>query len=204
MQLDKCSNEKLVEMLQIKFDNRTFEEVFNRFRPLYRKCSKRILIAGFDLDDYHQEARLALMTVIEHYKSNQNYYVASFFARIYENRLLNVQRKTLAKKRINQNQIVSFNEPLVMQMGTEADFTYEDIVCEPSPEIPELIIAKDTLEEFISALSPLEKQVLSCKMNAEENDVLNIATLLSMDKKAVENALARCRRKCRDYFSKSL
>lgn len=200
MRLDYLSNEELVVMLQAEFDDEAFNELFYRFTPLYRKCFRQYPIMGFELDDYFQEGRIALMLVIEHYDIKGKYYVASYFARIYENRLINYLRKLMAKKREQQLNLLSLNEPVSLVDGKNEVYTYGDLLFEEGPDTLEWVIAKDTLEQLIEDLSELEKMVFIYRMTEEDNSVPNIAKKMNEDRRVIENALARCRKKCRQHF----
>ena len=200
MRLDYLSNEELVVMLQAEFDDEAFNELFYRFTPLYRKCFRQYPIMGFELDDYFQEGRIALMLVIEHYDVKGKYYVASYFARIYENRLINYLRKLMAKKREQQLNLLSLNEPVSLVDGKNEVYTYGDLLFEEGPDTLEWVIAKDALEQLIEDLSELEKMVFIYRMMEEDNSVSNIAKKMNEDRREIENALARCRKKCRQHF----
>ncbi|OFK56557.1 hypothetical protein HMPREF2811_01610 [Globicatella sp. HMSC072A10] len=200
MRLDYLSNEELVVMLQAEFDDEAFNELFYRFTPLYRKCFKQYPIMGFELDDYFQEGRIALMLVIEHYDIKGKYYVASYFAKIYENRLINYLRKLMAKKREKQLNLLSLNEPVSLVDGKNEVYTYGDLLFEEGPDTLEWVIAKDALEQLIEDLSELEKMVFIYRMMEEDNSVSNIAKKMNEDRRVIENALARCRKKCRQHF----
>ncbi|MHA3224428.1 sigma-70 family RNA polymerase sigma factor [Globicatella sulfidifaciens] len=200
MRLDYLSNEELVVMLQAEFDDEAFNELFYRFTPLYRKCFRQYPIMGFELDDYFQEGRIALMLVIEHYDIKEKYYVASYFARIYENRLINYLRKLMAKKREQQLNLLSLNEPVSLVDGKNEVYTYGDLLFEEGPDTLEWVIAKDALEQLIEDLSELEKMVFIYRMMEEDNSVSNIAKKMNEDRRVIENALARCRKKCRQHF----
>lgn len=200
MRLDYLSNEELVVMLQAEFDDEAFNELFYRFTPLYRKCFRQYPIMGFELDDYFQEGRIALMLVIEHYDIKGKYYVASYFARVYENRLINYLRKLMAKKREQQLNLLSLNEPVSLVDGKNEVYTYGDLLFEEGPDTLEWVIAKDTLEQIIEDLSELEKMVFIYRMTEEDNSVPNIAKKMNEDRRVIENALARCRKKCRQHF----
>lgn len=200
MRLDYLSNEELVVMLQAEFDDEAFNELFYRFTPLYRKCFRQYPIMGFELDDYFQEGRIALMLVIEHYDVKGKYYVASYFARIYENRLINYLRKLMAKKREQQLNLLSLNEPVSLVDGKNEVYTYGDLLFEEGPDTLEWVIAKDALEQLIEDLSELEKTVFIYRMMEEDNSVSNIAKKMNEDRRVIENALARCRKKCRQHF----
>lgn len=200
MRLDYLSNEELVVMLQAEFDDEAFNELFYRFTPLYRKCFRQYPIMGFELDDYFQEGRIALMLVIEHYDIKGKYYVASYFARVYENRLINYLRKLMAKKREQQLNLLSLNEPVSLVDGKNEVYTYGDLLFEEGPDTLEWVIAKDTLEQLIEDLSELEKMVFIYRMTEEDNSVPNIAKKMNEDRRVIENALARCRKKCRQHF----
>lgn len=200
MRLDYLSNEELVVMLQAEFDDEAFNELFYRFTPLYRKCFRQYPIMGFELDDYFQEGRIALMLVIEHYDVKGKYYVASYFARIYENCLINYLRKLMAKKREQQLNLLSLNEPVSLVDGKNEVYTYGDLLFEEGPDTLEWVIAKDALEQLIEDLSELEKMVFIYRMMEEDNSVSNIAKKMNEDRRVIENALARCRKKCRQHF----
>lgn len=195
------SNEELVEMLQQQFDDLIFEELFSRFLPLYKRNSRMIIIPDFQFDDYLQEARLTLFHAVKNFQVNERHqHLAPYYAKAYENRLLNQLRKRHAKKRCPEELLISLSEPLKSQ-SDDFSLTFEDIVFEKSPDMVDFIIAKDALEYLAESLSPFEKKVMSLRLNEEAMSLTQMAEYLKTDKRAVENALSRCRKKCRRFFN---
>lgn len=200
MNFEYLSNEELVVLLQEAFNEEAFNELFNRFIPLYRKCFNKYPIYGFEMDDYYQEARISLMLVIDHYDIDGKYYVASYFARIYENRLINYLRKMMAKKREQHLYTFSINEPVNLVEGKTENYTYGEMLFEDGPDTLEWVLANEAFEMLLKDLSELERTVLFYRMIEEDNSVSRIAKIMHQDKRVIENALARCRRKSRYHF----
>src|SRR5699024_3393626 len=104
------------------------------------------------------------------------------------------------KKREQQLNLLSLNEPVSLVAGKNEVYTYGDLLFEEGPDTLEWVIAKDTLEQLIEDLSELEKMVFIYRMTEEDNSVPNIAKKMNEDRRVIENALARCRKKCRQHF----
>lgn len=197
MQWASYSNEYLVIQLQKQFDEQIFEELFGRFMPLYRKQYQKYRINYFEFDDYLQEARLSLLKVIETYSASSKYYVASYYARIFENRLLNCLRHQSAKKRDYQNMTVYLEDMIEASSNGDTELTYSDLVCENKSDLIDIIIARDAFTHLMAELSELERKILGYRLMEEAYSVTEIAEKLAIDKKSVENALSRCRQKCK-------
>lgn len=193
------SNEELVSRLQTQFDTDDFQILHARFMPLYRKMSLTIRIHHFDLEDYKQEGQIALYHAIQSFNPLQGTYFASYFQRIYRNRMINHYRSTTAQRRIPQNRMISIDQ-LPSDSFTQSEYNWADILYDSSMQICETFSVKEQFVHYINSLSPLEKNVLIHRMIQENNSSKNIAKIMNLNPRTVENALARCWRKSKKYL----
>lgn len=195
-----ATNEELLILLKECFDEVVFDELLMRFLPLFKRSSQMIIIRDFEFDDYLQEARITLLYVIEKFDFSKQQFVAPYFAKAYENRLFNHRRNQMAQKRQQTESLISLNEPIKLNPQESSYLTYGDLIYEKSPSIDDVVIARDALDELAKKLSPFEKKVMGLRMTQGTYNTVEIAQLLNTDKRSVENALSRCRKKCKQYF----
>ncbi|MBD3949053.1 sigma-70 family RNA polymerase sigma factor [Tuanshanicoccus lijuaniae] len=199
MNVKDLSNEVLIEHLKDSFENDCFAELYNRFMPLYYKCMRTIRIEGFEPDDYLQEARIIWWSVIEKYDKANSPYVATYFARVFENYLSNIRRDRQAIKRGGQVSFTSLQETSEFDDFSD-NITYLEYYVKETTSIDEQIILQETVDAFINSLTHLERVALCNRLLEEDNNISHIAEQLHTDRRSVENALARCRIKCKKYF----
>lgn len=196
------SNEELVLRLKAQPDTQLdddFELLHSRFTPLYCKMSTTIKIVDFDIEDYKQEGRIALHKAIQSFDPSQGKYFASYFSQIYKNRLINHHRRDNAKCRIPAHMIISLNH-IKKSFKEDSTFKMENFLTDHSIQIFDHLIAKEQFIHYIETLSHLERKVLIHRMNQEDNSCKNIAKILNLHPRTVENALSRCWKKSKKYL----
>lgn len=195
------SNEAIVHQLKYEgFDEQLFEELFYRFVPLYHKLKKQIRIADFEKDDYYQEARISLYQAINHYHPHQKSYFSSFFLTVYRNNLINHLRRQLSQKNLSNHDTLSLDLTADHLDENHSGYNLADILNKNQEPIENQFFAKENFANFLQSLSSFERQVLYHRMIQEDNSSGHIAQVLGIKKRSVENALARCWKKSKDYL----
>ncbi|HFI0464221.1 TPA: sigma-70 family RNA polymerase sigma factor [Streptococcus suis] len=197
---DDLSNEEIVVRLQECFDDALFEELHYRFKPMFQKSIRDYRIRNFDDEDYLQEGRISLHEAIKHFDSKQKYYFSSYFHRIYKNNLINHLRHELALKHIPYWEMVSLEAQIDFLGEDASDYYLADVLADKQTTIHDTYVARENFVEFLSSLSNLERNVLYHRMMEEDNSANHIAGLMEVDRRVVENALARCWRKSKNIL----
>ena len=178
--MDYCqfSDEKIISLIK-SGDNEFLHILINRYLGIIQH--KASLLCPFaDIDDMVQEGIIALYSAINVYDASLSSF--STFANLcIERGLITAYRKLFNKKQVPKTETVPFEE-------------YEKPI-EITPE--SLIIEKEEcmifIEKIKNTLSDFEYRVLCEFLNNTSYDA--VAKKLSVDNKAVNNAMVRLRNK---------
>ncbi len=162
-------------------DGDAYSELFSAFLPSIRRLAGIYTVSAADRDDLVSEGILGLMNAVATFEPGRGASFSTYAGRCINNRMLTALKKSAKIKRSE--------EPLD-EIGSK----------EVSPE--KIIIDREALSEIFSeasqTLSPTENRVLG--MYIAGADYAEIADRLGIDRKAVDNALSRLRRKLRRKF----
>lgn len=149
--------------------------------PAIRSGAARYMAPGLDFEDAVQEGLIGLFDAVRGWDSTRQSAFVSYAVACIHHAQLDAARAATRKKHAPLNDSV----PLPEDSAT------------PGPE--ELAIAGEAVDDVIhrmqTRLSPLEREALLSAIDGRS--VAETAQLLGRDPKAVENALARARRKLR-------
>jgi RNA polymerase sporulation-specific sigma factor len=155
--------------------------VIARYMPLIRRWAHRVTGPGLDFDDAVQEGIIGLFSAIKNYREGGRASFATYASVCVQNAMLSAKKTSQRKKHTPLNQSV----PLPEQHSI------------PGPE--EQTVAREqvdqTLEKARAMLSGMEMRVL--RLYLDGAGYRQIAQHMGIGEKAVENALARVRRKLR-------
>ena len=171
------------DMLAVKArtDGRAFSELFAGFLPSIRRLAGIYTNSPADRDDLVSEGILGFMNAVSTFELGRGASFSTYAGKCINNRMLTALKKSA--------RILRAEEPLDSVGG-------EDI----SPE--KIIIDREALSEIFSEVSQnltsMEKKVLGMYHNGAGYS--EIAEALGTDRKAVDNALSRLRRKLRRKF----
>ncbi len=174
------SDEELVKLCR-SFDEAAFAVIIRRYTPMVSaKVSQVFAGISHEHDDLVQEGFIAVLSAINSYDFSS----ASFatYVRVCVDRaLISVFRRENAKKKIPSDMVVGLSD--------------SDI---KSPETPEsTVLEKESVGDWQfklkDILSNFEYDVIKAYLSGLS--VAEISSLLSVDRKAVNNALCRIRRK---------
>jgi len=175
------SNEQLVALFQ-EGDHRVFVILAQRMMPMLRVEASYVASRPVDNDDLVQEAMLALLTAAKRYDPSRKASFATYCRICVKHRLLNAVR--------------SLNTPESPQEDTKL---FEQV----DRQGMDIVGFEDQMEEYESdaqllkklrhRLSHMEYRVLICHLAAYTYE--EIAKLLGVPVKAVDNAMQRVRRK---------
>ena len=162
-------------------DETAIAALIARLMPLIRKSARQNLAPGLDLEDAVQEGLIGLFEALRRYDADRGAPFVPFAAACIRHAQQDARRAATRKKHAPLNDSV----PLP---GDEAA---------PGPE--ELAIASETFDRVVqrirTLLSPLERAALLASLDGRS--AADTARAMGCTPKAVENALARARRKLR-------
>lgn len=159
-----------------------YSELISRYLPSIRILAGVYTQAAADRDDLVSEGILGLMNAVKTYQSGKGAKFSTYAGVCINNRMLTALRKSTAISRRES--------PLAEAEGEAGE----------SPE--KILIEREALNEIFSevsqSFSELEKQVFAMRLGGCTYNA--IAKRLDLDRKSVDNALARVRIKLRKKF----
>lgn len=181
---------ELIEVLvllikRIKKD--PFEMLSQECKGISIPVIEKFFIKGFDRKDYWQEADAVLYEAVEGYDDTKGMAFSNYYRMRIENRFTDILRKQTNDKRKANNLTSEWDETLF------SPFRHK----ESAPE--EELIVKEAISEYLTLLSPLEKEVLSGRMNNESYE--HLAKRLNCSKEKAQHAMYRARKKLRYLLS---
>ena len=197
LHISRNSDEEAL-LLYREGDDTALDFLIGKYKPLVKLKSRMYFIAGADRDDIMQEGMIGLFKAIRDYKSDQGSF-SSFAALCVTRQIITAIKAASRQKHMPLNSYVSFSKPA---SGSDDSEGFQNTLLEKlrgthqyDPE--ELLIGRED-KLFIETnmeklLSIMELRVLSLYLCGKTYN--EIASELSCNTKAVENALGRIRRK---------
>lgn len=163
-------------------DEVALEKLMNEYKSLVNKISRNYFIIGADFEDVIQEGMIGLFNAYNTFDQTKN---ASF--KTYATILINRQIINAIKKAYKYNNLDFFSDLNAKELEDDIEIF--------NPE--EFIINKEShstlLKEISTKLSPLEISILQEFLKNETYE--EIAKKLNLNKKSVDNALSRIKKK---------
>ena len=170
---------------QIKAARRGSEAAFGalllREMPVVKYFARLATCSYLDYDDAVQEGLIGLFAAINRYETGQGASFETFAAACIRNSVLAARRSAARKKHAPLNQSVPLSEAQSIPGPEESAIAHEEVSL--------------ALQKARSVLSPFEKRVLLYHLDGYS--YTEIAKRMAVEKKAVDNALTRLRRKLR-------
>ncbi len=165
-----------------KGDNNAREEIYSYFKPVVRGIANSFFLIGGNADDLVQEGMIGLFEAINDFdESKGNFY--SFCQMCIRRNILTALSRSKREKNLPLSGSVNIDETM--------DLT------DPAADPLQLLVSRDlllSLKEYISRhLTGTEQDVLKYYMKGYT--YVEISTMLSKSKKAVDTALQRARKK---------
>ncbi|HHX37208.1 MAG TPA: sigma-70 family RNA polymerase sigma factor [Clostridiaceae bacterium] len=199
MTIDKFSqltDEKLIECVQFSGDETALDILLTRYKPLVRSRIRPFYVEGGDYNDLLQEGMIALYKAIGGFDLASETSFAAYASVCIRHRIIDYIAGTQRQKHQPLNEAVDLND------ADSIDFTTLESNIRPLEDIAGSLIAEEfarELQEYVDVYcSDLERKVLIYYMRYQ--DVEQVANVLGLPQKSVENALYRARQKLRDFF----
>ncbi len=180
---NSLSDEDLVRLVK-ESDESAFKILYERYLPKIRTMTYSFQGLGYDIDDLVQEATIGFFTAINVYDFKSSSF-STFCYVCMRRMLISLLRKVGLKKNLPNSNVIHTDEG------------FFDLSNFSNPEVD--YIAREDFERLKirieNELSKSERDVLYCYLSGLNYG--QIADILKIPKKSVDNALQRIRRKLR-------
>lgn len=184
--MNNYTDEKLIELIKSGNED-AFYQLTLRYLSLIRSKASMYKVEAVDFDDLVQEGFLALLQGAKNYKSNVGTSFKTYVSTCISNRFITILKLSNRKKDIPKDLIVSLDNSEM----SESNLSYDPVQTFIDDED-----YKNYIEHVKAVLSPLEYKVLNCYLAG--NSYEEIADILNLPSKAVDNALQRTRKKLKN------
>lgn len=164
--------------------------IIEKYSPLIGKIASSYYGIGYDYQDFFQEGRMAFIKAIYSFDENSNYSFYSYAMTCVRNAITTSYRRL--KRTSGLDQLTDYDEhPLVSTLETAGYYHYDS---EYTYLNEKLIIEMAMNSDKI--LSPFEKQCLKYFLLGHNYN--EIAIILNLSPKKIDNALSRCKSKLKN------
>ena len=199
MDLSGKSDEELIERIR-NGDSKAEEELYTKYKKTVLSCARKYYMEGADWEDLLQEGMIGMYKAVCGFDPSREAKFRSFAEICIRRQIYSAIKGALRKKHQLLNHYVSLNgeayeegseSPLLGVIRTRDTSDPEEIFIETEND-------RDFSERVRNALSPLERKCLALYLQGESYD--SIAEKLSKNRKSVDNAVQRIRKKLTALF----
>ena len=192
---ETLKDEELLHLIN-EGDNCALEHIFKRYQRYIKAKSRIYFLIGGDKNDIEQEAMLGLYSAIKKYKFEKEYTFKTFAEICITRQILTAIKSATRQKHIPLNSYISLNR-LVYEEENDKTRLVDLIEAKISNNPEDIVISKESYKSLentvFSQLSAFEIKIL--KLYISGQTYANIAKILRKDKKSVDNALQRIKKK---------
>ena len=178
------SDEEIV-LLAKRGDEKALSEVFERYKLVVRIKAKSNYIAGGDPDDTIQEGMIGLFQAVRDYDEGKGASFNTFAQLCIDRQIITAIKKAASKKNSPLNTSVPIQEAEDQDSTEHAESPENILVDRENAETMEIQL-RDSLSSF-------ENRVFDILL--KDRNYAEIAEILGVDKKSVDNAIQRIKRK---------
>ena len=188
------SDEELAVRYQKSRDDDAASLLINRYRDMVRHIAKRYFLFDYENEDFVQEGTVGLYRAIRDYDPNKGKFSVYAWRCIERQIQTVITRGNSLKRRIPKDMVLlSIDEK--QESGEWESMAPTDEGQDPAS----ITITNETIEQFrfelMQQLSPVERDVFT--FLAMDYDYTQIAKKLNKDKKSIDNAIQRIRKKAK-------
>ncbi len=167
-------------------DNNAFEEIVNRYKPLVSALATSYCTPDFDVCDFIQEGLLGLLNACKTFDADGGASFKNYASLCIKNRFVSIIRKSKSKSVIPNDSIVSIDDVELSDKNRS------------NPE--ELVISEERLKELLEQLNNnlSQNEILVLYYYLKGMKYEEISEKTGLNKKAVDNALQRVKKKLRE------
>lgn len=182
-------------------EERAINYIIRKYSNLVRYKARSYFLIGAEYDDLIQEGMIGLFKAIKDYNISKETSFKSFAELCITRQIITAIKNATRQKHIPLNCYVSLNNPLYKKEGPSHPL-FEIIKIKEFNNPEQLMISSEEIESIKKVLekflSKLEASVL--KLYMEGKSYLNIANILNVKVKSVDNALQRVKRKLENHL----
>jgi len=203
MDYNVITDEELINIYkkENKIDSEALRELIVRYTPMVNSKAGKYFVVGSEKSDIIQEGLIGLLFAIKNYNKNKNNTSFKTFANLcVDRKLITVLKTSNRQKQKPLNHAISLNKKLSDYID-ESDNEIMEVVdsgYNPFDEFINKEYYKGITEDLYSKLSNHEKQVFDEYVQGKS--YAEIAQKLNCQKKSVDTALTRIRRKGNDLL----
>ena len=176
-------------------DEKSLDYIIKTYKPLVSSLSRKYFLIGGTIEDVIQEANIGLFKAITSYDETKNISFYNFCKLCIERNL----QTAISKANNDKNKILNNCESFDNNSENDENFEFSLQDHKPSPE--DLVISNEILQELKEnikqKLTIFEKQVLYHFIKGKSYS--EIAEILQVTNKSVDNALNRLRKKLSNF-----
>ena len=178
-------------------DTKAMDTLMRRYTGFVRLKSSSYFLAGGDSDDLIQEGLIGLYKAVRDFRSDKETSFRSFAELCITRQIITAIKTATRFKHSPLNSYVSFSQTPAGQ-ESEGDCTLGDALPGPTVDEPSImVISTEELQSLVfclgTGLSQLESDAL--RLYLEGSSYEEMAELLEVDTKTIDNALQRVKRK---------
>ncbi len=178
-------------------DSRSMDTLIRRYTGFVRLKASSYFLAGGDSDDLIQEGLIGLYKAVRDFRSDKETSFRSFAELCITRQIITAIKTATRFKHAPLNQYVSFSQTPAGQ-ESEGDCTLGDALPGSMVDEPSIVvISTEELQSLVfclgTGLSKLEADAL--RLYLEGSSYEDMAELLEVDTKTIDNALQRVKRK---------
>lgn len=174
--------------------------LINKYSILVKSRAKSYFLVGADKEDLIQEGLIGLYKAIKDFSEEKSTSFLHFADICIRGQIITAVKASTRQKHIPLNSYVSLNRPIFEE---NSERTLNDIISNDIESDPESVIIGrenyiNTEKKIFSSLSDFEERVFT--MHLMGRSYQEIARELGKDKKAIDNAIQRIKRKLQKIF----
>ena len=171
------------------------EQLYDTYKMLIRSLSRKYYLVDGDLDDLTQEGTMAFLNAINTYDETKNNNFKSYVAMCVNRKLINKIKSSTRLKNMPLNSGYTLNAQGEVELEDTVFALKSDSMSPEENTISDENI-KNIFSEIDVKLSKYEREILTLYLQGYA--YTDIASMLSKDKKSVDNALNRIKNKLQD------
>ena len=176
-------------------DSSAVEQLYDTYKMLIRSLSLKYYLVDGDLDDLTQEGTMAFLNAINTYDETKNNNFKSYVAMCVNRKLINKIKSSTRLKNMPLNSGYTLNAQGEVELEDTVFALKSDSMSPEENTISDENI-KNIFSEIDVKLSKYEREILTLYLQGYA--YTDIASMLSKDKKSVDNALNRIKNKLQD------
>ncbi len=194
-------NEIDIVKLAKKGDNDAVTELIERYKTVVKVKSRAFYLVGGEQEDLLQEGLIGIMKAIKNFDETKDVKFSTFANLCITRQMMTAIKIANRDKNSILNNAYSLNK--ISHTVNDEEYELLDMIVDNSSLSPEDIYISDEGVSRIMAiiednLSSFEKEVLTHYLDGES--YVDIAGIFGKDKKAIDNALQRIRKKLEKFI----